>query len=320
LDVRYIPDDLSFNDRKVHDEATEVPTDYTAPDFLTRVLGATNVDSTWEQNDPKRTRLVKNFFTKEKIRDSDFKDLIASDSDEEHTKEDKYKSLLDDIKVQPQNDFEVKFVTDLNAISNDRKEHEIISEAQNRESRRLEKMASAINRRSDDEVNDDFFNEIRGVNTRKTLEDFDTQDKIWKDFDKGFEEDTNRVQKKSRRSWTKEDNTKDTEELTKEQKKSREELELLVAEDEHPKNKPSIPFLLEDDRFSALVDDPRFSRDPTDPRYKPALATNDLIHKAKEVLKAKGVTVREPNPLASLVLSVKNKTRRNYKKPEGETK
>jgi len=77
---------------------------------------------------------------------------------------------------------------------------------------------------------------------------------------------------------------------------------------------------LEDDRFSALVDDPIFSRDPTDPRYKPALATNDLIHKAKEVLKAKGVTVREPNPLASLVLSVKNKTRRNYKKPEGETK
>jgi len=66
LDVRYIPDDLSFNDRKVHDEATEVPTDYTAPDFLTRVLGATNVDSTWEQNDPKRTRLVKNFFLQKK--------------------------------------------------------------------------------------------------------------------------------------------------------------------------------------------------------------------------------------------------------------
>lgn len=64
LDLRFIPDEVSFDDDDSRDECTHMPPkSYKAPNFFTQALQSTNVALTWDRDDPKRTKLLSKKFT-----------------------------------------------------------------------------------------------------------------------------------------------------------------------------------------------------------------------------------------------------------------
>ena len=100
FDLRYVPDAMDFEDEP-HDEANASPQVYEPKDFLTTALQHTNVQLTWDNDDPERTKMTKRKFTREDILNMDFKSYIASASEDEEEEDPeevkrKYLSLLND--------------------------------------------------------------------------------------------------------------------------------------------------------------------------------------------------------------------------------
>lgn len=97
FDLRYIPNDMIFEDAP-RDFTTEAPLAYQPNDFVTQALQHSNVKLTWDAEDPERIKTTKKKFSKQDIKDMDFKSYLASDSDSEGQDEElrvKYKSLLE---------------------------------------------------------------------------------------------------------------------------------------------------------------------------------------------------------------------------------
>ena len=87
LDLRYVPDDQSFEGREVRDVATEVPSDYEPPDFQMKALQHTNVKLSWDDDDPTRTKALRRKLTEDRLKDEDFAAYMGSDSSEDEEEE-----------------------------------------------------------------------------------------------------------------------------------------------------------------------------------------------------------------------------------------
>ena len=113
FDLRFIPDDISFEDRAVKDEclggdAEAIVAKYTPPDFVVKALQHTNVECTWDQEERQRSTILKNFSKWRTLQDSDFQQYLASDesSDEdEETVRNKRNALLGDDQEVEDDDF-----------------------------------------------------------------------------------------------------------------------------------------------------------------------------------------------------------------------
>lgn len=57
LDLRFIPDETTFDPVDIRDSATSMPTTYAAPVFTTSALQMSKVQLTWDDDDPKRSIL-----------------------------------------------------------------------------------------------------------------------------------------------------------------------------------------------------------------------------------------------------------------------
>jgi hypothetical protein len=57
LDLRFIPDDLAM-ETPLRDEATEIPTNYSPPDYSTQSLRHTNPVLTWDMTNPRRLHVT----------------------------------------------------------------------------------------------------------------------------------------------------------------------------------------------------------------------------------------------------------------------
>ncbi|KAJ8322808.1 pre-rRNA-processing protein esf1 [Batrachochytrium dendrobatidis] len=82
FDLRYVPDSMSFDDAPT-DVASDVPVSYQPAEFVTQALQHSSVKLTWDAEDNERIRVTRRKFTKEDLKDMDFKAYIASSSDEE---------------------------------------------------------------------------------------------------------------------------------------------------------------------------------------------------------------------------------------------
>lgn len=98
FDLRFVPDEQSFEGREVRDRVTGVPDDYVAPPaFANLALQHTNVKLTWDADDDNRKRTLAKRVTKDELRDDDFKAYLASESEASEPDEAaqaKYKALL----------------------------------------------------------------------------------------------------------------------------------------------------------------------------------------------------------------------------------
>ncbi|KAI8974062.1 hypothetical protein BDB01DRAFT_693667, partial [Pilobolus umbonatus] len=99
FDLRYIPDDMTFDDEP-KDVATIAPDNYKPLSFQTEALQHTKVKLTWDEDDMNRMALTRREFTEDDIKNSDFDAYLASSDEEEDEVEDldaireKYRSLL----------------------------------------------------------------------------------------------------------------------------------------------------------------------------------------------------------------------------------
>ncbi|PCH33705.1 hypothetical protein WOLCODRAFT_160280 [Wolfiporia cocos MD-104 SS10] len=78
FDLRFVPDDMTF-DEEFRDEATDdlnVP--YKALEFVTDALRHSKVKLTWDEDDPERVQLTRRNLSRKEIEDNDFRAYLAS--------------------------------------------------------------------------------------------------------------------------------------------------------------------------------------------------------------------------------------------------
>jgi hypothetical protein len=82
LDLRFIPDDMMFDEREPTSVATEtsVPVGYTPPDFVTAALQQSKVHLTWDETDPKRLQTTMRKFSRDDMLKMDFDAYLGSSS------------------------------------------------------------------------------------------------------------------------------------------------------------------------------------------------------------------------------------------------
>nr|XP_020764435.1 ESF1 homolog [Odocoileus virginianus texanus]XP_020764436.1 ESF1 homolog [Odocoileus virginianus texanus]XP_020764437.1 ESF1 homolog [Odocoileus virginianus texanus]XP_020764438.1 ESF1 homolog [Odocoileus virginianus texanus]XP_020764440.1 ESF1 homolog [Odocoileus virginianus texanus] len=83
VDLRFIPDDITFDDEP-KDEASEVDlTAYKPKYFTSAAMGTSTVEITWDETDHERITTLNRKFKKEELLDMDFQAYLASSSEDE---------------------------------------------------------------------------------------------------------------------------------------------------------------------------------------------------------------------------------------------
>ncbi|KAJ3072928.1 pre-rRNA-processing protein esf1, partial [Podochytrium sp. JEL0797] len=103
FNLQFIPDTMSFADDTPEEVATSVPdATYTPGNFSTAALQHSKAQLTWDLDDPDRVRVTRKKFSKEELKEMDFKAYLASESEESSGDEEemrermkKYKSLVE---------------------------------------------------------------------------------------------------------------------------------------------------------------------------------------------------------------------------------
>ncbi|KAL6008169.1 hypothetical protein ACLOJK_033675 [Asimina triloba] len=293
LDLRFIPDSMEF--KHPHDIATEAPANYQTLDFHTPALQRTNIQLSWDEDEPQR-KILKRKLNSEQLAKMDLKEFLASDDDRSSSdnddedddrneampdrkshklkKVDMYRSLVQsgdgsDADEENNKDMEVTFNTGLEDISKrilekKDKKSETVWEAYLRKRREKKK---GRKRNSKDSSEDDGSDDS-DVEVPEGPDDFFVEESS--DTVKAAENSWEGTHKKSDRKKNLK-HRKPSLEAVNEQEASRAELELLLADDQggdhlkgynlkskkHKGKKGKET--LDDDSIPSIADDPRFS-------------------------------------------------------------
>ncbi|XP_039689733.1 pre-rRNA-processing protein ESF1 [Medicago truncatula] len=305
LDLRFIPDFWEFK-QESEDVVTEVPANYVVKDFGPRALQHSKVDFTWDDDDPLRKRTLRRKFTDEQLAQLEWKDYLASDAsesddnteaddqlDEKARKQSIYLNLVysgngsdEDAEHDIGQEMEVTFHSGLESLNKklmEKKDKETVWEASRR--KRHEKKKAKKNK-------------------SKYSSDDDSDQQVIEAANEFIEEPSVKKRKKTEKSKT--DNHMD---IVAVDKASKEELELLLADDKATETGLkgySLKFKKRKDKMgkenviidegkvpnSTYSDDPRFAHffsspdyaiDPTDPQFKrsASYARQQLARKQK---------------------------------------
>lgn len=80
FDLRFIPDETSFDDDKPRDECRKLPEGYKPNDFRTEALTHSKVRLTWDDDDTTRKEVQKRAFSRAEMDENDLQAYIGSDS------------------------------------------------------------------------------------------------------------------------------------------------------------------------------------------------------------------------------------------------
>lgn len=318
IDLRFIPDDMDFNDepKEICDKLPEV-NKYQPRFFTTTALQQAKVDLTWDETNPERLEMAEKLKNGkvDGISDADLQNYLASSSGEEESEGeeeekiqeesggssiDKYKALLQDIEEKEKKknrkdmEMEISWGIDLK-----QKTEKLIKEKiaqrdektpfeQYLDKRREKRKEKREQRKKNSKDSDDSESDIPS--------DIDMNDKYF------AEEFNNSEFKKSKKHTKKEDTNEEIED----QKQA--ELELLLMnedddgkqhfslkqiqqrEDESKSKKKKNKKIVDkdkddnfeinvaDNRFSALFTSHHFNIDPTDPHYKKTKGMEILVN------------------------------------------
>ncbi|KAI8609642.1 hypothetical protein BC830DRAFT_1149538, partial [Chytriomyces sp. MP71] len=187
FNLQYVPDEMDFDDEPV-EICTNSTDNYAPSSFSTAALQHSKATLTWDLDDPDRVRVTKKRFSKDELKEMDFKAYLASDSEESSGDEEelkqralKYKSLVggadeegvderDRSDEEATGDMEITFVPGLseNAASKLKKLNKEKEEADNntvfQQERRKRKEKAKEKKALKD---DDFFNDGADVEDSK---------------------------------------------------------------------------------------------------------------------------------------------------------
>lgn len=80
FDMRFIPDQVSFDDDPPRDECSKLPASYKPNEFVTEALTHSKVKLTWDADDTTRKEVQKRAFSRAEIDENDLQAYIGSDS------------------------------------------------------------------------------------------------------------------------------------------------------------------------------------------------------------------------------------------------
>lgn len=83
MDLRFVPDEIKSFPNAPKETCSEVPEDYQCNFFVNRTFGHTRVKLTWEEEDPKKIKIIKRKLDPKRMEEEDFRDYIASNSEGE---------------------------------------------------------------------------------------------------------------------------------------------------------------------------------------------------------------------------------------------
>jgi hypothetical protein len=89
LDLRFIPDDVSFEGREIRDQSKARSSTYVPPKFETKILEHTKQTLTWDETPPERIAVTQQKFSKDQLKEMDFQAYLASDSDSNDSDDEK---------------------------------------------------------------------------------------------------------------------------------------------------------------------------------------------------------------------------------------
>ncbi|KAL1914908.1 uncharacterized protein VTP21DRAFT_7824 [Calcarisporiella thermophila] len=315
FDMRFIPDEMEFTDEP-KDVCTQAPDNYKRIDFVTDALQHSKVKLTWDDDDPDRMNITRRKFTKEDLKDMDFKSYLASsDEDDEDDEEkgaamrEKYRSLLNGSEL-PDDDvdkeMEITFAPGLSEAAAELLEKKKQKEAQENETsletylrkQREKKQAKkqAKQKRTEQEENQQDEQLL-----------FSDDDVNYDPSDPFFAEEiakdkpSNEVKSKGKKKKSKEER--------KEAQRQRAELELLVMDSEKDGRKhfnmkeiikaekrkgkkggkkkteelqDDFEIDVQDPRFSAVLESHHFAIDPTNPQFKKTKAMSKVLEERRK--------------------------------------
>ncbi|ESW28190.1 hypothetical protein PHAVU_003G266400 [Phaseolus vulgaris] len=328
LDLRFIPDDMEFK-HPPRDVATEVPANYECNDFYSRALQHSEVTLTWEDEEPLRVKTLNRNLNDEQLAQMELKELLNSDESESDDSKDnretddqndkmekkraKYRALLqsgDDSDGGDEHDniqdMEVTFNTGLEDLSKHilekkDKKSETVWDAYLRKKREKKKARKNKAKHSSDDDSDD-----------------DTDQEATEEADDFFMEEP-AVKKRKKAQNTEDEEHKPQDNV------SKEELELLLADDkgtdtglkgynlkfkkgkgkrrENAFDEEKIPSnAFDDPRFSALFSS-NYAIDPTDPQFKRSATYARQLAQKQQKDSADPPAEREPTKPKEMQLS-----------------
>lgn len=88
FDLRFIPDEVSFDQDKPRDECKRLATGYKPNEFVTEALTHSKVRLTWDDDDTTRKEVQKRAFSRAEIDENDLQAYIGSESSEDEEEQD----------------------------------------------------------------------------------------------------------------------------------------------------------------------------------------------------------------------------------------
>lgn len=149
LEIRFVPDDLDLSDREVRDVCSHSPDarSYKPPEFVVNAKQHTNVTCTWDEGEKDREKALTNFSAWRNLKESDFAQYLASESEESDNDEEEEDATSEDESEDGHNGGGNKSVK---STADKKKE----------KARAMRKMLLGDDGSSDDDSQrDDFFNE-----------------------------------------------------------------------------------------------------------------------------------------------------------------
>ncbi|KAB0351091.1 hypothetical protein FD754_015948 [Muntiacus muntjak] len=334
VDLRFIPDDITFDDEP-KDVASEVDlTAYKPKYFTSAAMGTSTVEITWDETDHERITTLNRKFKKEELLDMDFQAYLASSSEDE-----------EEIEEEPQGNDGISVEEDGKTKKGQKDDEEQIA--------KYRQLLQVIQDKEKKGKENDMEMEIKWALAEEASEDDVPSDVDMND--PYFAEEAKKIGIKEKKKSTKsaKDDIAPEEEAEIERQKA--EMALLVM-DEEEESKKHFNYnkivehqnlskkkkkqlmkkkeLLEDDfevdvkdaRFQAMYTSHLFNLDPSDPNFKKTKAMEKILEekarqreqkeqeltqavKKKESEIQKESHKRSIDPaLSMLIKSVKNKT------------
>lgn len=336
LDLRFIPEDMVFDEQNVKTECYSMPdfSTYKAPQFINTALQQSKVTLTWDETDPKRKDVFERAFDKEA--DDDLKAYLASSSSEDNDEE--LDSNYDSVLEMKDCDKINKYKQLLNSFNENKDENDIEMEISWEPN--LKDVAEDIINKKEREKNISTFEENYNKQKQKRKEKTVADKELESESDDKQDSKDKNVKQRHKKGGKKRDAIEKSEDHNlelllmdaSENSKSHFNYTDIIENENNKKKKQKLvddnfKFNAMDPRFKAVYTSHHYNVDPSDPHFKKTNAFNEIMsrttkkNKSNEFQQMKSeLDEKEPNNKSSvnswsqLVRSVKNKTKINTNK------
>lgn len=266
LDLRFIPDDIEFDQEAIKAECNDLPdlSSYKAPLFINSALQQTTVKFTWDQTDIKRQEKLNKAYTKEELEKDDLDAYLASGTDSEDEETGDFMNFNDTVSVVTANsEARVnKYKMLLKSIEEEeekKKKVEVDVEWGNFSEEEREVEADIEKEMEENDASDEEALESRHKHGKKKHES--VKSKVPK----------TKKQKNKRKGR----------EVDNEDKERGDELDLLVM-DADGVQREEFEFDPDDARFKAVYESGLYNIDPSHPNFKRTKAFDMIAEKKRE--------------------------------------